>query len=251
MIEWFHGLFSDNIGGPTIGLFSIWHIMYLVVILGIVIGGIFLLRNRSEKTKRRVVSIALIFALVTYAADFFAMPFYINGDIYAYLDKLPFHICTSISIIAAFTHFKKIKWLETPVAVLCVVAPLMYMTYPGSALSGSAFSYRVVQTMLYHGAVLAYGVWAISTKQVEMKIKNVWKELVVIVVIALWATLGNTLYVFGDRSYNWFFMNGSPFGFPAQIQPFITIFAVYLMCLIIYGIYYAVVAISRQIKKRK
>ena len=41
----------QNEGGPEITLFSIWHIMYIVLIVGLTIGLAFLIRNKSEKIK--------------------------------------------------------------------------------------------------------------------------------------------------------------------------------------------------------
>ncbi|MBQ7307130.1 MAG: YwaF family protein, partial [Clostridia bacterium] len=225
MKDWFLSLFQDDFGGLEITLFSVWHIDYLIIIIGEIFTTNYFLSKKSQETKKKVVDYILIYCIITYFCDLFAMPFYLDKiDI----DKLPFHICTSVSIIAQFTNFnKKFEKLKTPVVVLSFVAPLMYLTYPGSALGGvSPFCYRVVQTFLFHGSLLAYGVLSITTKQVELDIKKVWKELVIITCIACWASLGNALYETSTHHYDWFFLTGSTFPFvPKFLMPFAVIVA--------------------------
>lgn len=251
MYDFFKTILSDDFGGPEITLFSIWHILYIVVIVGLTIAAAFILRNKSERTKKIVVNTLLIAVLVAQFLDLFAMPF---SDGYINIDKLPFHICTSISIIAGFAYFNQhFAWLKTPAIVLSIVAPLMYITYPGSALGGvAAFCYRVVQTFFFHGALFAFGVLAIATKQVSIDIKKIWKELLLIIGIACWAGLGNAIYCSPAHHYDWFFLTGSTFPFvPTWLMPFVVVICVYAMVAIIYGIVYLVRWIDSKIKSKQ
>ena len=74
------------------------------------------------------------------------------------VDKLPFHICTLLCPVIAFTQFnKRFACIKEPVAFLSVISPLMYIVYPGSALgTESPFCYEIIQTFVYHGVLLAY-----------------------------------------------------------------------------------------------
>ncbi|MBE7082761.1 MAG: hypothetical protein E7378_03710 [Clostridiales bacterium] len=234
MREWFLSLFDKNLGGLEINLFDFWHIGYLLLAIGGIILTAFLLRKKSEKTQRKFVNALIIIAVISYVLDFFVQPLYRGGEMD--VDKLPFHICTFISIVAIFARFnKKFAWLNQPAVVLCIVAPLMYLCYPGSALGGvSPIGYKVVQTFFYHSMVLAYGVLSLTTKSVKLSIKGIWKEFFMILFIALWASIGNAIYA----DYDWFFLKGSAFPFiPVSIMPLVVIVAVFLMVLIIYGIY--------------
>ena len=123
-------------GGPEITLFSIWHIMYIVLIIGLTIGLAFILKNKSAKTKKTTLNIIAIAAISVYIADFFIMP--LAGVSYGgYLDKLPFHICTFISVMIPFAQFKAKNTskfgnsFREVVACLAIVSSLMYCTYPG------------------------------------------------------------------------------------------------------------------------
>ena len=238
-------------GGPEITLFSIWHIMYIVLIIGLTIALAFIVKNKSEKTKKNVLNVLAISAISVYIADFFIMP--LNGVGYGgYLDKLPFHICTFTSIMIPFAQFSKSNNKVTQsfkeiVACLAIVSSLMYMTYPGSALGDiGTFSYKVVQTFVFHGLVFSWGFMSLATGSITLKIKNIWKQALGILFIIGWATLGNLAYA----EYNWFFLVNPAFPFiPQSINPLAVWVGVFAMCAIIYGIYYAVKAICNKLKK--
>lgn len=240
-------------GGPEITLFSIWHIMYIVLTVGLTIGLAFILKNKSAKTKTNALNIIAISAIAVYIADFFIMP--LAGVGYGgYLDKLPFHICTFISIMIPFAQFSKssskcAQSFKEIVACLAIVSSLMYMTYPGSALGDiGTFSYKVVQTFVFHGLVFSWGLLSLTTGSISLKFKNIWKQALGILFIMGWATLGNLSYA----DYNWFFLVNPPFPFiPTQLTPLAILVGVFAMCAIIYSIDLAVKAIIKKIKTNK
>ena len=118
------------------------------------------------------------------------------------------------------------------------LAPLMYITYPGSALGGISFySYKVVQTFVFHGLVFAWGVLSLTTGFSRLEFKKIWKELIGLVIIALWAAFGNAAYSHEGHHFDWFFITGSTFPFvPTWLMPFAVITAVFGMCAIIFSI---------------
>lgn len=232
-------VFKSFTGGVTeITAFSGWHIMYIVLIVGLTIGAAFMLKNKADKTKNRTLNILAYLVIGSYILDFFLMPFS-EGKIN--IDKLPFHICTLVGVFIPFVQFnKKFKPIKDVVACLAIVASLMYITYPGSALGGvSAFSYKVIQTFVFHGLVFAWGVLTVTTKSVNLSFKKIWKEAVAIVVIAAWATVGNVCYntsytgADGLSHFDWFFLTGSSFGMSPWLMPFLTMLAIFAMCAII------------------
>ena len=241
----FFKLFSDTpfIGGAiTIESFNIWHFLYMIIIVGGMIGGAFALKNKSLETKEKVLRI-LVFALViSYISDWFVHDFVYSDDGVTgdglNMDKLPFHICTVLCPIVAFTQFNKRfeKFLE-PVAALAIVAPLMYITYPSTGVGGEPWCYRTVQTMFFHGVELAWGFLTLATGKIELKWKNIWKALVMLAGIAVWAKLGNLLL-----EYNWFFLEEDPFGIGLSpyIIPFAVMAAIFAMVALIYAIYFGV-----------
>ena len=93
MYDFVRTMFSQNNSDLTIGLFDIWHFVYLFIVYG---GSIFLalfFKNRSEAAKTRLIHIFAYLTIGLYVADFFIMPL---SDSYSGISvyKLPFNICT-------------------------------------------------------------------------------------------------------------------------------------------------------------
>ena len=256
MRELFFKLFSDEPTGCgiVISSFNIWHILYILLIVGGMIGGAFLLKNKTMETKEKVLRFLAYALVISYVSDYFVHDFvyadFEDGEYVAAglnMDKLPFHICTVMCPIVAFTQFnKKFRKFLEPVAALAIVAPLMYITYPSTGVGGEPWCYRTVQTMFFHGVELAWGFLTVATGKTQFKFKNIWKPALFLVAIALWARLGCTLL-----EYNWFFLRYDPFGIglPEWALIFVIPAAIFAMVALIYAIYYGVVAIMNKRKQ--
>ena len=219
---------------------SIFHIVYLLLAVSIPLVISWRLVKGGNKKTEKYLRILSIVTLLLYIGDFFAHPL-MRADYGMNVDKLPFHICTLMCIVVAFVQFNtKFERFREPVAFLSVVAPLMYLCYPGTAIgTESPFSYEILQTFAYHGALYAWGVTNIATGRITPNIKHCYKALIGICMIAVWAGLGNIVYNGDGQHYDWFFLTGSTFPFvPKVLMPFAVIAAVFGMVMIIYGIYY-------------
>lgn len=238
MKNFFAWLFSENNSTNTITLFSIWHFLYLLIIIGGSITIACLLKNKSDKAKDITLKIFAYLTIGLYVADFFIMPLSdsYNG-ISAY--KLPFNICTIMAVFVPFAQFnKKFEVVKSSIVMLSITSSLMWMVYPGSALGGQPpFCYLIFQTFMYHGMLFAWAFLQICFKTTKISIKYVWKDIIGVLLILIWAWFGNTIY---DKGYNWFFIETSIFPFlPDSIMPLMSVLSVISVCLIIYGIYYA------------
>ena len=236
--------------GISITAFSLSHIIYLLLIAGAIVGLFFAFRKKTEDKKDKVLRILAYAVVISYLSDFFVHDFVYGG---LNMDKLPFHICTVLCPIMAFTQFNKHfkKFLE-PVTMLSIVAPLMYLCYPASIGSGEPWCYQAVQTMFYHGALLAWGILNLAYGKVTPSIKKCWTSAILLVAITLWAKLGNILL-----EHNWFFLNEDAFYIglvssgiiPQWLLMVINPIAFFAVVLAVYGIYYAVKAIIKKVKK--
>ncbi len=248
MRDFIHKLFSENNSNLEIGLFDVWHFLYLFVIFGGVILLTFLFKNKSDIAKDRVVKIFALLTVGLYVADFFIMPL---SDSYSGISvyKLPFNICTLMGVLVPFVQYnKRLKFIRPAITCLSVASSLMWMCYPGSALGGQPpFSYIIFQTFMYHGFLFAWGALSLSLDRVQLKISKIWIEFVVILFILVWAWFGNTVY---DGEQNWFFIETSIFPFlEDKIMPLMVVLAIFAVCLVIYGAYYLISFIYHKITK--
>ena len=249
MQSFFAWLFSENTSDLQIGLFDIWHFLYLFIIFGGTALLSVLIAKRSQTTKDRTLQLFAYLVIGLYVADFFIMPL---SDSYNGISsyKLPFNICTIMAVMVPFVQFNtKLKAIKQPVVVLSIASSLMWMCYPGTALGGQPpFSYIIFQTFMYHGLLFCWAVLNLAYGEVTLHIKKIWKEFVGILMILVWAAFGNAVYPSED---NWFFIEKSIFPFLSDdVMPLMVVFSVFGVCLVIYGAYYAICTIAKKKSKQ-
>jgi uncharacterized membrane protein YwaF len=227
--------------GIQITPFSPAHIVYLVLIFGGIIGAWLLMRSKSDSTKEKFLRILVYALTASYISDFFFHEFVYGG---LNTDKLPFHICTVLCPLSCYAQFNhnghKIK---EPVAILAIIAPMMYLCYPASVGDGEPWCYQAVQTMYYHGMLMAWGILTLALGAVKPQIRNCWKSGILLVCITLWAKLGN-IYM----EYNWFFLEEDAFYIglveggiiPKWALMVINPVVFFLVVLCVYGVYHLI-----------
>ena len=206
MRELFFKLFEQSHfnTGIQITPFSIAHIVYLALIFGGVVAAWFALKNKSADKKEKALRFLAYALVVSYLSDFFVHEFVYGG---LNTDKLPFHICTVLCPLVAYAQFnRKGGKIAEPVAVLAILAPMMYLCFPASVGTGEPWCYQAVQTMFFHGVLMAWGILSVALGEVKTDIRHCWKSGVLLVCITLWAKLGNIL-----MEHNWFFLEEDAF----------------------------------------
>lgn len=247
MYKIINSILADRQGDIIFKCFGIWHIIYLVIILGALLTALLILRKRSEKTKKIAIEVVITTAFVLYMAEFFLMPF-----AYGYIDveKLPFHICT-VSCILCFLsrHNKFLSKFKLQFAIIGLIGNFIYIFYPAGVewKQVHPVTYRVIQTLIYHGLMAAYGLFVLTFEEKKLDIKKCYKDVIIILILVSWALLGNNLYNgFNDDytyKFNWFFVVKEPFGIidlniSKFIMPFFMPVFLFSLDLLIRGIYY-------------
>ena len=223
MHQLLQSLLSDRKGGATFTCFGLYHLIYLAVIFGVILTVILLLRNTSDKARKRATDIALHTAVGLYVADFFLMPF-AYGEID--IEKLPFHACTAMCV-ACFLgrHNGFFGRFKDQFLLLGLLSNLIYVIYPAGVgwYQVHPLSYRVWQTLLYHGSMTAFGLFSLAFGEVKPEWRKAPRNLALLCAMAAWALLGNTLYNgLGGRFFNWFFVVRDPFYLlPEAVAPFV------------------------------
>ncbi len=247
MYEQLNAVLSDQKGGVIFTCFGIWHILYMLAIFGMILLVVQLASGKSRAVRQRIIDISICLAFGLYIADFFLMPF-AYGEID--IEKLPFHMCTAMCVLCFLSRKNAFlgKW-KTQFAVLGLISNLIYVVYPAGVgwYQIHPLSYRTVQTLLFHGAMTAHGIFVLALGEESLQWKKCYRELLIIVAMVLWALLGNTLYngTAGDYShyFNWFFVTQDPFYLlPKNVAPFVMPFVMILVMFtatqLVYGVYY-------------
>ena len=221
-----HKLLEDKEGGTVFTCFSLWHWVYILFVLAVVTTIILTLRGKKQMVKNRVLSILTLIPFALYMADFFLMPLaYGIIDV----DKLPFHACTSMSILCfVSTHAPFLKKLRVHFALLGFISNLIYVVYPSGVMAYeiAPFSYRVIQTMLFHSCMIVSCFSVLLFDRHPLQIKHCYRDLGVLGGMTVWASLGN-LFSSGaaedyNHNFNWFFVRQDPLNLiPEPIAPYV------------------------------
>ena len=245
MFDLLKTLLSDKKGGTIFTCFGIWHLIYLFVIFGLIALIFFLTKNKNQNAKNKLINGCITFAFFLYIADFFLMPFAYGGiDI----EKLPFHVCTTTCVLCFLSRrnyfLDKFKY---QFALLGFISNLVYVIYPAGVGWHQVHpaSYRVIQTLLFHGIMTAYGFFTFAFEDAPLKWKTWYKELIVTSGMAIWALIGNLLYngFNGDYSFrlNWFLFIRDPFYLlPLSISPYVMPFVVITLFFAVQMSFYAI-----------
>ena len=116
-----------------------------------------------------------------------------------------------------------------------MIGNIIYVIYPAGVgwYQIAPGSYRVIQTLLFHGLMTLYGVLTLAYDDKKLEWKSCWKELVLIILMTVWALLGNAVYNTDTRTYNWFFVVQDPFyilpkNIASIVMPFVMICTIFL-----------------------
>jgi hypothetical protein len=224
MYSFLHELLSDKKGSEIFTLFGFWHFFYIALTLSTVVLLLLCLKKKDLAVKVKTAKVFGDLAFGLYIADIFLMPL-AYGEID--IEKLPFHACTAMCV-ACFLSYR-IKFLEkfrASFVILGFISNLVYLIYPAGVMWHAVhpLSYRVVQTLIFHGVMTVYGALSLiyeSDNSVKLR-----RDLTVTVCMTLWAMLGNAIYNGKSEGYdhffNWFFVVRDPFYLiPESISPYV------------------------------
>lgn len=243
MYSFLHHILSDKKGGAVFTCFGGWHFIYIFLALGAAAVLLWRLKGCSRDQKLRTARTVGTVAFGLYVADFFLMPL-AYGEID--IEKLPFHACTAMCVICFLSH--RIACLERhrpSFALLAFLSNFVYLIYPAGVMwhRVGPLSYRVVQTLLFHGIMTVYGILMLACEGERLRFRTCWRELTTLLAMTLWAMLGNRMYNGESEGYshffNWFFVVRDPFyllpeGVAPFVMPFLNIMVFFVAEMLVY-----------------
>lgn len=251
MIPVLSEILSDKTGGLVFRCFDVWHLLYIAVTAAVIAAAFLALRKKSPGAKEKARRLFIDIAFGLYMLDFILMPF-AYGEIS--VEKLPFHVCTAMCVCCFVScHVPALKGISPHFALLGLISNLTYLVYPAGVMwSGvSPFSYRVIQTLVFHAVMTVYGMLTVVYGRESFRFVNIRKDVLVLAAMTLWACLGNFLYSSSlspyRAVYNWFFVTADPFGIlPAEIGAFVMPLLNFAVFFAVIALVYCVIALNRR-----
>ena len=262
MIPYLNRLLSDRTGDTVFRCFDVWHLSYIAVTAAVIAAVCLALRKSGPEAKEKVQRSFINMAFGLYVLDLFLMPF-AYGEID--VEKLPFHICTAMCVgCFATCHAPSLKGMRVHFALLGFISNLVYLIYPAGVMwhRVSPFSYRVIQTLAFHAIMTVYGLLTLIYNREKLRPKELYKDMILITAMTLWAMLGNFFYSdsldpYSPR-YNWFFVTADPFGIlkgnvALIVMPLVNVALFFAVTVLIYCVFALIRKIedNRRVNKRE
>ena len=193
MYPFLHQLLSDKKGGEIFVLFGGWHFLYILLTLAVA-ATVWRACERRGGLHEKTVRFFIDLAFGMYVADLFLMPI-AYGEID--IEKLPFHACTAMCVACFLSYrvrfFEKYRSLFV---LLGLISNLVYLIYPAGVMWHAAhpLSYRVIQTLTFHGVMSVYGVLYLLREFRSMELGKCRCDLAVVCTMTFWALVGNYAY---------------------------------------------------------
>ena len=226
MYELLSELLSDKKGGAVFTCFDAAHLCYILLTALAAALVIIYAKGKTSDEKLRITRTLSGIAFGLYILDVFLMPL-AYGEID--IEKLPFHVCTAMCVCCFLCeHTKLFGKYRIHFALLGFISNLIYLFYTAGVMwyQVHPLSYRVVQTLIFHGCMTVYGLTALVSEVRTFEWKRCYRDLAVISGMTLWAMLGNFIYNGNSGDYNhffnWFFVVRDPFYLiPESISPYV------------------------------
>ena len=197
-----------DVSMKTPGLFGWFHLLWL----GITVAATVLLCRYGKGKERSIIlwTSLLVIVLEIYKQINYSFS-YENGITFDYQwYAFPFQFCSTpmyVGLLAALTKGKLHNALCSYLSTFALFAGLCVMIYPGDVFI-STIGINI-QTMICHGAMVAIGIYLLSTGYVKPEHKTVLKALPVFAVCVLLAVGMNELaHITGlEETFNMFFVS--------------------------------------------
>ena len=196
------------------GLFSLFHIISLVIIIIATIIICYLFKNVNERKYKRIMLIGWIICIVLEVMKQIIKSFHYGNPSYWQYDfyDFPFHICSSIFYIAPiiiFTSRKKHPLLyDAAIGYFCFFLLLGGTTvtlYTDMVYSNLIFTN--VQTMIHHGLIVVLGIYSVVWNHKELSFKMFLKSLIVLAILMSMAIIINVVLHPFANGIDMFFIN--------------------------------------------
>lgn len=158
-------------------LFNLYYFLYIFIAIDILLILYFVLRKKSEKTKR-VVLIAIAFS--NFALHFLklAFPPHIGGLPYSARGITFLNICAGTTLLMPWIYLiKKHNVLHDYIFFMGCCGGIAALVYPSEALNRAPFVFDTMRFYYCHISILIVPVLAMLLGVYRPKLKNVWKVM--------------------------------------------------------------------------
>ena len=178
-----------------IKLFNIWYFVAIVLSIGVFVGLYFLLRKKSEKTKKIVLFSILVFALVLHFMKALWPPYSINKSVW-YETSWFVNICGANIALFPFLFLSKRKGFKDYMFFVGLISGVISLLYPVEIFENEMHSIYWIDTLrfyVHHTIIWAVPLLMVTLKLHEVSWKRVWTAPVGLLIVMLFIMLNQVL----------------------------------------------------------
>lgn len=155
-------------------LFNFWYLFFIVLLAGAIVGLYFLLRKRSDRTKKWVLGSILFFNLALHFLKLTFPPYSTNPEL-AMREVWFVNVCATSVLFFPFIFISKSKTAKDYMVFLGIVSGFLAMLYPTEAIDKSVLTLDLWRFYICHGIIIAVPMLTVLLKLHKLDVKRIWK----------------------------------------------------------------------------
>ena len=155
-------------------LFNFWHIFFIFLVAGTIVGAYFLLRSTSEKTKRVFLASLLFFNLILHFLKP-TFPPYSTDPALAMREVWFTNLCGTSVLFFPFVFLSKGKTGKDYMVFLGIISGFLATLYPTEALGESVLSLDLWRFYICHGILIAVPILTVLFKLHTLDVRRIPK----------------------------------------------------------------------------
>ena len=155
-------------------LFNFWYLFFIVLFAGAIVGLYFVLRKRSDRTKKLVLGSILFFNLALHFLKLTFPPYSTNPEL-AMSEVWFVNVCATSVLFFPFIFISKSKTAKDYMVFLGIISGFLAMLYPTEALNKSVLTLDLWRFYICHGIIIAVPMLTVLLKLHKLDVKRIWK----------------------------------------------------------------------------
>ena len=173
-------------------LFNFWYFFFILLCAGIIVGLYFLLKNKSDKTKKIVLFSILAFNLILHFLKLTFPPYSENPD-KAMRDVWFINVCATSVLFFPFIFISKSKVAKDYMVSLGVISGFLAMLYPTEAINKSVLTLDLWRFYICHIIIIAVPLLTVLLKVHTLDVKRIWKTPICVMAMLLFIICNQVL----------------------------------------------------------
>ena len=173
-------------------LFNFWYIFFILLLVGAIVGLYYLLRNKTEKTKKLVLGAVLFFNLALHFLKLTFPPYSTDTEL-AMREVWFVNVCGTSVLFFPFIFMSKSDVAKDYMVFLGIISGFLAMLYPTEAIDKSVLTLDVWRFYICHGIIIAVPMLTVLLKLHKLDVRRIWKTPICVCAMLLFIICNQVL----------------------------------------------------------